>query len=446
MIIMTRKMKVFKAIAATLLCLVVLFGIVAQPVHAETYQFVKQADWGTPGWDRSQDMEIHAASNSIYVVGRTNPGPFGLSDVVLLKYTTALDLVWNVTWGGSADDDASDVVASADGSTFVSGYTDSWGAGLSDMILLRYFPNGTLAWNKTWGTSAYDYATSIALDEENGSVYVMGQTTSSGVQDVTITKFYWNGTQAWSTTWGGPRAEYPRGLVLGKDGGLYIGMMYKPVFGVNFIGLAKFMANGTPAWNVTWRNDGTGDELGDDLSQDAAGNFYMGGYSVSPTYSYQFLLLKLNETGGLVWNTEWSGDKTANLIRSTAIDSMGNVYAFGETNSYGAGNQGWVVFKFNTDGIRQWYHVRGSPNYCYADAIAPAPNGDVFAAGFYQALNGSTFISLLRFSPEGATTPPTIDVTLYVIAGLGIGFVITLAGWIVVAKKYSKIKPARGSK
>ncbi|KKK85569.1 hypothetical protein LCGC14_2771990, partial [marine sediment metagenome] len=38
------------------------------------------------------------------------------------------------------------------------GWTLSYGAGSEDVLLLKYNSSGNLLWNKTWGGSGYEYA------------------------------------------------------------------------------------------------------------------------------------------------------------------------------------------------------------------------------------------------------------------------------------------------
>ncbi|HXU00695.1 MAG TPA: SBBP repeat-containing protein, partial [Polyangia bacterium] len=54
------------------------------------------------------------------------------------------------TWGGPADDRASAVARDAAGNIYVVGTTDSFGAGGSDILILKYGSTG-LEWARTWG-------------------------------------------------------------------------------------------------------------------------------------------------------------------------------------------------------------------------------------------------------------------------------------------------------
>src|SRR6187401_2219898 len=92
----------------------------------------------------------------------------------------ALTLLQERTWGGAADDRADEVAIASDGSVYVAGTTDT-ADGDRDVFLLKYRPDRTLQWERTYGTTANpesgfddEFATGLAVAPD-GSVYVTGQ-------------------------------------------------------------------------------------------------------------------------------------------------------------------------------------------------------------------------------------------------------------------------------
>jgi hypothetical protein len=65
----------------------------------------------------------------------------------------ALTLLQEITWGGPDAELGSDVEVAADGSVYITGETRSFGAGGGDAFLLKFGSNGTLAWQRTYGTA-----------------------------------------------------------------------------------------------------------------------------------------------------------------------------------------------------------------------------------------------------------------------------------------------------
>src|SRR6185295_17367163 len=92
----------------------------------------------------------------------------------------ALVLVQQGTWGGPDTDEAAGVAVAADGSVYVTGTTLSFGQGGRDAFLLKYAPDGSLVWQRTYGTApdasfvADEFGTGVAVAAD-GSVYITGQ-------------------------------------------------------------------------------------------------------------------------------------------------------------------------------------------------------------------------------------------------------------------------------
>jgi len=76
------------------------------------------------------------------------------------------------------------------GSIYCVGKTYSFGTGAYDLALVKFYPNGTLAWNTTWVGSSNDHGVELALNAE-GSVYCVSYTDSFGAgnNDLASIKF-----------------------------------------------------------------------------------------------------------------------------------------------------------------------------------------------------------------------------------------------------------------
>ena len=60
-------------------------------------------------------------------------------------------LLWNTTWGGTLTEYGRGVAIDTAGNVYYVGSTNSYGAGVYDLALVKFYPNGTKAWNSTWG-------------------------------------------------------------------------------------------------------------------------------------------------------------------------------------------------------------------------------------------------------------------------------------------------------
>lgn len=88
---------------------------------------------------------IQETSDGGYVVtGNTYSFGAGDSDILALKLSSAGDIEWQRTYGGSEEDVAYYIQQTSDGGYVAAGYTDSFGAGGSDFLVLKLFPDGDI--------------------------------------------------------------------------------------------------------------------------------------------------------------------------------------------------------------------------------------------------------------------------------------------------------------
>ncbi len=115
-------------------------------------------------------------------------------DVVLVKTDANGNVQWAKIYGGTDWDEARSVQQTSDGGYIVAGYTRSFGAGGGDLFLIKTDANGNVQWAKTYGGGSYDHAFSVR-QTSNGGYIVAGQTNSfgAGSSDIFLIKTDANG-------------------------------------------------------------------------------------------------------------------------------------------------------------------------------------------------------------------------------------------------------------
>ncbi len=170
--------------------------------------------WGWGSDDHSMDIFVY--DNYIYVVGYTESLGAGSADIYLLKFDLDGNLLWNVTWGGNNWDVGSDIFV-YDNNIYVVGSTESRGAGKWDVCLLKFDLDGNLIWNITWGGKDDDGGTSIFI--YNNYIYLVGSTYSfgAGESDICLLKYRLDGTKVREITWGGASWDYSQDIFVYSD-------------------------------------------------------------------------------------------------------------------------------------------------------------------------------------------------------------------------------------
>jgi len=133
--------------------------------------------WGGPGSERAYGLTV--ASEAVYVVGYTDSFGAGGEDVLLLKYDASGNVIWSRTWVGSEDDHASALCLDKQGNIYVAGGTYSFGAGHQDALILKYDAEGTLLDRLTWGTEHFDGLGSVTFDPNTQKLGFSGSSSSA---------------------------------------------------------------------------------------------------------------------------------------------------------------------------------------------------------------------------------------------------------------------------
>ncbi|MFX1286068.1 MAG: hypothetical protein ACFFB5_20660 [Promethearchaeota archaeon] len=107
------------------------------------------------------------------------------SDMWLVKTDANGSEEWDQTYGGSGHDHASSVLQTADGGFLIVGDTESYGAGEEDIWLVKTYSNGTIKWNQTFGGSERDRGKSV-IQTADSEFLVVGSTESFGAGDSDI--------------------------------------------------------------------------------------------------------------------------------------------------------------------------------------------------------------------------------------------------------------------
>ena len=123
------------------------------------------------------------------IAGETSGGGFGGTDICLVKCDSAGNSYGMWPYGGPSDDMAYSLEICADSTYIVAGYTESFGAGNSDVYLLRIDVDGAMLWANTYGGAANDGANSVQRTTDGGYI-IAGYTESFGAggRDVYLIK------------------------------------------------------------------------------------------------------------------------------------------------------------------------------------------------------------------------------------------------------------------
>jgi hypothetical protein len=267
---------------------------------------------------------VAVTSDGGYIItGSTQSYGAGHSDVWLIKTDADGNQEWDQTFGGSDEDHGNSVAHTSDGGYIIAASTQSYGAGSSDVWLIKTDANGNEQWNELFGDSSYDYGYSVAQTSDSGYI-ITGYTQSygAGSADVWLIKTNANGNEEWSQIFGGSGADYGYSVAQTSDGG-YIVVGYTYSYG----------AGSADVWLI--KTDADGDE---EWSELFGGSSYDGGYSVAETSDGGYIvsgdtasygsggsdvwLIKLSDSDPQVTPGDGNGDGAVNALDITKVERV----------------------------------------------------------------------------------------------------------------------------
>ena len=294
---------------------------------------------------------IQTSDGGFALAGFIGSGSFGagLADGWLLRLDANGNVLWQQTYGGSGQDDAFAIVENADGGYTVAGGTASAGAGSSDFWVFRVDASGAVLWQKTFGTSDYDFAFGIVGTTDGGYV-ITGGVHGFADFDFWVIRLDSDGNLVFEQTYGGTARDFGRALAATWDGGFVVAGDTESFSGSRDAWVIKIDATGTLVWAKAF--GGTTSDVANGIAESADGSVVVTGSNSDPATGISATwIMKLGEDGNLLWRKTYEGQGTRNLMRSPFATSDGGYVATGRTNSTdGITNGGLLVLKTDVNG------------------------------------------------------------------------------------------------
>ena len=236
------------------------------------------------------------------VVGQTKSFGAGNIDIYVIRTNQVGDTIWTKTYGGALDDLAFSIQQTNDNGYIIAGATQSFGAGSSDIYLIKISPNGNIIWTKSFGGIAYDYAKAVKQTIDGGYI-ILGSTGSFGAGnwDVYLIKTDQNGDSLWTKVYGGTGSDNGNSIVENNDGGFIIaGYTNSYGAGSEDFYLIKTNIVGDTLWTKVY--GGQCSDLAFNLQQTNDSGYIITGRTESCIHTYKFVyLIKTNSDGDTLW-------------------------------------------------------------------------------------------------------------------------------------------------
>lgn len=315
------------------------------------------------------------------------------------------ELEWYASIGtGSANEVAYAIVQTDDGGFMLVGSKSTTANGL-DFYLAKTSANGSVEWEKSYGGYGDDSANSLARSGDGGYILV-GYTKSFGAggSDVMMVKTNASGEQEWFVTFGGIRDDVGESVQQMADGGFVIAggsRSFDPLGSYDFYLITTGSA-GNMIWNKTF---GSSDfDYANSVQQTADGGFIIaGGTGMFLSYVKDVLLIKTNSAGSAEWTKTYgtSGPENAYSVVQT---SDGGYLLGGSTRSYG-GTEDALILKITSAGALEWQNYFGGANDERASSAIQTTDGGYLLAGYTKSYGaGLADVYLVKVDQSGNMT------------------------------------------
>lgn len=289
------------------------------------------------------------------------------TDIWVVKTDNAGTIQWQKSFGGTQMDFGSAIEPTSDGGYIIAGRTYSNNGdstsnhGAIDAWIIKITADGTIQWQKTYGSSGADNATHIQQTADGGYIFCGfagangGDVTNfHGSRDAWVVKTDANGSLEWQKTLGGTNEDYAYKVIPVSDG--YV------------IGCDTYSYDG----------------------------------DVTANHGFTDLwVVKLNMAGAIVWNKCYGSTERNELndivatpdggfiIAGNTAGNGGDVTGFHNpgTGNFGIKDDYWIV-KTNTVGTIEWQKCYGGSDNDVATKIANTPDSGYIITGYSDSNNG----------------------------------------------------------
>ena len=360
--------------------------------------------------DGASGIAVDSAGNA-YVTGNTNSTNFptanaiqgtlnpgtgqiaGDYDVFVTKINAAgTALVYSTYLGGNSGDGGLDITLDSAGNAYVTGHTrstnfptanpiDSTYNSANDVFVAKINAAGSaLVYSTYLGSIGDDFGHAITLDSATNA-YLTGYTAGSNFPTLNAFDFTWNGSSDAFIT---------------KINAAGTALVYSTYLGGSL------------------GNDNRPGDHGNDIAVDSAGNAYVAGQTIStnfPTFNaiqgaragqaHDVFVTKLNAVGSALVYSTYLGGTFHDSGQGIALDSAGNAYITGSTDSsnFPTANafdstynfSDAFVTKINAAGTALLYSTfLGGSGVETANAIALDSAGNIYVTGYTSSTNFPT--------------------------------------------------------
>lgn len=356
-------------------------------------------------------------------------GNHGYYDFWISKLSSTGTIVWKKAYGGSQEDIPNKIIKTSDNGFLVVGNTDSDDGNItvhhgtvsySDFWIVKLTSAGNMSWQKSFGGTQDDFANSVIQTNDGGYIVVGTSRSTDGdlgngsfdfnaTSDIWVVKLSSSGSIEWQKTYGGTGMDFGNDIIETVDNGyLIVGNTFSSDGDVSSkigstnnddLWVLKINISGDILWEKCL--GGLSTDKGISVVDNNSNGFVIGGFSSSNDFDVSqqngggdYWIVEIDSVGVITWEETFGGGTTDRLY-SLIKTSDGGYAAIGCTMSsnngdisggHGEGDY-WIV-KTNEVGNMDWQLCLGSWDNEEGFDIAEISDGEYIVVGFTHGYDG----------------------------------------------------------
>ena len=301
-------------------------------------------------------------------------------------------------------DEGSIIRSDNKGSVYVFGNSSTSGT-VTDFLTIKYDTLGNLIWRRLYNGSANngEIAASMELDND-GNIYVTGRSDGVGTySDYCVIKYRPNGDSVWVRRFNGlgNYHDVPTSMKIDNNKNVYItGLSFGYFNPVDFLTI-KYDSNGILKWYKMYNGLGNDYDAPQTLILDDSNNVYVSGISTGAGTNYDFCTIKYNNDGIQQWVARYNSyANNVDQLSSMTIDKLGNFIVTGYSFD-SLVHKNFCTIKYNSSGTQIWIRTFSRFNSGNASFIQTDSLNNIFVTGYSQNSFNTTGITTIKYSPNG---------------------------------------------
>ncbi|HEY0029900.1 MAG TPA: T9SS type A sorting domain-containing protein [Bacteroidia bacterium] len=331
-------------------------------------------------------------------------------DVMVVRTDAYGTILWKQTYGGGSLPEVPNcILKAADGNYFIVGYSQSTGSGDFDHYLLKIDPAGTLIFSKRYGGYGNEDAKEI-IATADGNYMIVGASNSVSFSDnnVQLIKIDISGNVIATKNYGGPGYESARSVKQCSDGGFIVAGKRVALSGIASI----FLIRTNPAGDTLWTriHSDVNSMEGKSILVNSDNSYTLSVDDSSATVDSDVRVMKLDPSGStILWNKRYGGnDKDiTKLIKPT---SDGGYIVTAMSRSFGWIDPDYWLLKINSVGDTAWSRHYGGADHEHCYAVKETSDGGYITVGHTRSNPPRIeHILFIKLNSNGELGPVGID-------------------------------------